>query len=558
MSPHTQEKRKKLGAYYTPVDLSQVLTDWAIRSETDTVLEPSFGGCGFLEASVKSLEKVGSETPATSIYGADIDKKAFDFLSEKLGQLIDINNEHFKKKDFLKLKPTSFGNTYFDAVIGNPPYVSLHNMDDKQRKSCFDILDKSPFVHGTIGRNASLWAYFLIHTLQFISEGGRVAWVLPSSLLHADYARAVIDMHKSHFQSIKIVKLYERFFQQSGADEVSVILAADGFSTEVREVPSQIEYLTADNIQELQTTLEAPPQNLTNCDNYKYRLIDPQVLASYENLSNSESGCQLGDIAKVIIGMVTGDNKTFIIDEKKRQEIGLSNEILKPVISKFGQLSGFTHDMRKHRRLVSENHRCLLISPTDLKERNTPIRTYLSRVSKNNRKTNRTFPKRPLWFSPDDKLYPDAFLSYMIHKGPRLVLNSAKINCTNSIHKVFFTEKLSFNQKRAIAVSLYSSFSQLSAELEGRAYGSGVLKLEPTPAKKIKFLISERITQALNQNYRRINSLFMAGKLNDARILIDNCICDAENLSPHTFSEMACAIEQLRLERYKGLSKGHQ
>ena len=42
------EDRRILGAYYTPERLSQLLTDWAIRHVDDTVLEPSFGGCGFL------------------------------------------------------------------------------------------------------------------------------------------------------------------------------------------------------------------------------------------------------------------------------------------------------------------------------------------------------------------------------------------------------------------------------------------------------------------------------------------------------------------------------
>ena len=55
MNAHSLEMRKELGAYYTPSALSQVMSDWAIRKPTDKILEPSFGGCGFLESCEKSL-----------------------------------------------------------------------------------------------------------------------------------------------------------------------------------------------------------------------------------------------------------------------------------------------------------------------------------------------------------------------------------------------------------------------------------------------------------------------------------------------------------------------
>lgn len=554
MSPHTQNIRKQLGAYYTPIDLSQVLSDWAIRSTTDKVLEPSFGGCGFLEACVESFKKVGNDTPENYLYGADIDVRAFDFLSDKLGSLIDVQRGNFKRKDFLKIKPKSFGKELFEVIIGNPPYVSLHNMDEKQRKSCFDILEGSSFAGKTIGRNASLWAYFLIHTMDFIAEDGRVAWVLPSSLLHANYAQAVLDMHKKHFREIKVIKLYERFFQESGADEVSVILIADGFTRKERSTPTPISYNVSEDIVGLEQAMYSQGTVIDN-DNYKYHLLGDEVLQQYEHLSDSKICSSFGDVAKVLIGMVTGDNKTFIVNQQTKDKLNLEDKDLKPVISKFSQLTGFTHDMRKHKKLTEKNQRCLLVNPTNLDERHTPVRSYLATVPKLARKTNKTFPKRPNWFSPDDKLYPDAFLSYMIHKGPRLVINSAGVNCTNSIHRVFFTEKLSFKQKRAIAISLYSSFSQLSAELEGRSYGSGVLKLEPTPAKKIQFLLSDGIVEALNNNFSHINNLLLKNESSKAKVLIDSIICKSENLDINVFQSMSLAINQLRKERYQGLTR---
>ncbi|MCO7068727.1 N-6 DNA methylase, partial [Vibrio paracholerae] len=116
--------------------------------------------------------------------------------------MVETSNR-FIQNDFISVQPSDFSVNEFDVVLGNPPYVSMHNMTEKQREACEKVLHNSPFSGLTMGRNASLWAFFLLHSLSFIKEGGRVAWVLPSSLLHADYAKRLLAIHKRHFYSVK-------------------------------------------------------------------------------------------------------------------------------------------------------------------------------------------------------------------------------------------------------------------------------------------------------------------------------------------------------------------
>ncbi|TOM80467.1 SAM-dependent methyltransferase, partial [Vibrio parahaemolyticus] len=217
-----------MGAYYTPAALSQVLADWAILQADQDILEPSFGGCGFFESSIARLHELGCSTPEKQLYGVDIDEHAFEILNKKFSKSVDVN-QRFILKDFIQVKPIEFSVHKFDVILGNPPYVSMHNMTDEQRLSCDNVLRNSPFSKHTMGRNASLWAFFLLHSLEFLKEGGRVAWVLPSSLLHADYAEKLVQIHQRHFEKIKVLKLAERFFKEEGAQETSIILLAQGF-----------------------------------------------------------------------------------------------------------------------------------------------------------------------------------------------------------------------------------------------------------------------------------------------------------------------------------------
>ncbi len=92
------EDRRKLGAFYTPERLSQILSNWVIRSGSDTVLEPSFGGCGFLQAARNRLSALGCASPRSQIYGCDIDPVAFDYLANTLGSPVDLMR--FIQSDF--------------------------------------------------------------------------------------------------------------------------------------------------------------------------------------------------------------------------------------------------------------------------------------------------------------------------------------------------------------------------------------------------------------------------------------------------------------------------
>lgn len=554
MQPHSKDERKALGAYYTPNSLSQVLCDWAIRAPNELILEPSFGGCGFLETSVITLSSLGCKNPESQLYGADIDSKAFDFLFDKLGCISDIDNR-FVCLDFIQTDKRNFGDKTFDVAIGNPPYVSMHNMTEQQRESCTKILRASPYADRTLGINASLWAFFLLHTLSFLKSGARTAWVLPSSALHADYAKSLLRIYERHFSSVKVIKLNQRFFQSLGADEVSVILLAEGFSLE--SLPrSKVRYTIADDLTSLkEIILTDSDTNDPFNDNYKHILMPPSVLKQFSQLGEIASTQRLGDISKVVIGMVTGDNKTFIKSKKEAEELNLGLEVLKPVIGRFSQLKGLIHTPTRHAKLITENSKCLLVCPNDLSEKHSPVRKYLATVGRKNRKANKTFVKRPYWFYPDDGRYPEAFLSYMLDKGPRLVINTTKVNCTNSVHRVFFTGEFSQREKKAIAASFLSSYSQLSAEIVGRSYGSGVLKLEPTAAKSILLFTSYNVLRKLSSISAKIDRMLCKGLLKEAQSLVDDAICSAEGISRKTFSNFAKSAEEMRKDRYKGLRR---
>ncbi|MCE7556354.1 N-6 DNA methylase [Aliivibrio fischeri] len=556
MNPHSLPKKRELGAYYTPPELSQILADWAISKTTETILEPSFGGCGFFDSCIKRLQELGCKNPDKKLYGVDIDPHAFDILSRKFDKLIS-TKKRFLQKDFITVTSDEFLVPKFDVVLGNPPYVSMHNMTEEQRKSCDRILQESSFSNVTMGRNASLWAFFLLHSLSFLQEGGKVAWVLPSSLLHADYAKNLINIHKHYFKKMKLIKLAERFFKSEGAKETSIVLIAEGFDSKGLDDGSfSVEYV--DDLVELKQAIDLNSLRKDfDFDNYKLELLPLQIRKAFDEVSKLEVSYPLSHYLDIKIGMVTGANKYFIVDQKTIDENYIQNECLKPVVGRFSSFIGIKHTKTRQNKIQKDNHRAFLVNPTSeqMYSKDSTVNKYLSQITREEREKNRTFEKRPDWFAPDDDIISDGFMSYMIHLGPRMVINQGRINCTNSIHKVFFHTKLSSKYKLAIAVSMLSTYSQFSAEIEGRAYSSGVLKIEPSAGRKIKILLSECCIEALNEVISEIESYLKDNNLDEVTAIVDRILIRNKLISIEQCDQLARGVHFLRKERYKGVRK---
>src|SRR5690242_1194071 len=62
-SPEASLHRKTRGAFFTPPRVSKFLAEWAVRSDTDRILEPSCGEASFLLAADARLKELRREAP---------------------------------------------------------------------------------------------------------------------------------------------------------------------------------------------------------------------------------------------------------------------------------------------------------------------------------------------------------------------------------------------------------------------------------------------------------------------------------------------------------------
>lgn len=520
ITPHAISHRRKIGAFYTPLNVTTILCKWGLRTKSDTVLEPCFGGCTFLEALLSRLKELGENAPSSQLFGCDIDPLAFRYL-ETLGTLSTLQ-DHFAQRDFLSLNPKDIREQKVDLIIGNPPYIRHSKFDSDQRRNV-DLWIKAYGIK--LNGRASLWAYFVLHALNFLKIGGRIAWVLPGSFLTAAYSEQVRALIVKQFTEVTAITLSERLFLNEGTEETTVILLAEGF----KQLSSNEDFSVNcfDTVTELATYINnwhSTPHSNGAHRHENNGVIPVSALKSIELFQKHEKTKYLGDVATTQIGLVTGDINYFIKSQTAWKELGIDSANLEYILPKSKSLQGILlnhDDVRMHRYTDVP---CMTLNCPTIPD-SKPIKNYLNKYSEAEIKANATFRKRPVWHYFLDKKIPDAFLIFMTQLGPRLILNDASANCTNSLYRTYFHEGIDKQSQMVIAISMHTTFTQLSAELIGQGRGSGALKLEPSHARRLHLHIpTNKSSDEINVAFSTLDNLLRTSKYELAREFSDSFI----------------------------------
>jgi SAM-dependent methyltransferase len=189
--PRTEStSRKRLGAWYTPADLVDLVVDRTVTPEwladrgarrrggALRVLDPACGDGRFLAAVARRIDDLDraaglGSNRRVSLTGVDVDPTAVD---EACRALPDARIVHADALDY------DWGNGGFDLVIGNPPFLSQMATSTTRGGSS---------RHGG-GPYADAAAEFLALAARLTHhDAGRLAFVLPQSILASRDAATV-------------------------------------------------------------------------------------------------------------------------------------------------------------------------------------------------------------------------------------------------------------------------------------------------------------------------------------------------------------------------------
>ncbi len=255
----------------------------------------------------------------------------------------------------------------------------------------------------------------------------------------------------------------------------------------------------------------------------------------------------LSELLDLQIGLVTGNNRHFLLNSHLAKSFGLPSGALHPTLSRAKHVKSLFIDAFDVRNLAADGERTLLLLPRTLGRRHGAVRNYLARIPRSERRATVWFNKREPWWKVQTGMSPDAVFTYMNNLGPVLALVEKGVTSSNTLHHARFKRREPEHWK-TVVVSMLTTYTQLSAEKVGRVYGGGVLKFELKNARSLELLIPEGPVSEVV--WQRIVKAFEAGDRSLAQSLADEAILP-EFFGDGWRSEASKMQESIRRHRLK-------
>ncbi|MEM6334021.1 MAG: N-6 DNA methylase [Planctomycetota bacterium] len=536
-----------MGAYYTPEAVCRFLAAWGVDRSDAKVLEPSCGDASFLVAAAERMDSLSPENlfdqneSRAELIGVEIDKETADSAANRLNRTV--TTEHsILTGDFFDQHPSQI----FDAVLGNPPFVRYHGFAGSARTNGLRAA-----LAGGVNLNglASSWAPFLVHACGFLKPQGKLGMVLPAELLTVHYASPIRTFLLKRFAKLKII-LFERLLFE-GAQEDVILLLAEG--------TGGCDHI---NVVQVSDANDLPPDGHIRVDakhlesdKWTATLVNPNTWETFRNVAEGNASEPLGDWGEVYLGAVTGCNKFFCLSTAEADAAGLSEEDLIPISPPGSRhLRELVFGEPCWRGLCDDGKRGWLFYP-DGELLSRAARAYIKSGEQQKVQDGYKCRHRNPWWRVPTVDVPDLFLTYMAHDRPRLVTNTARAHHLNSLYGIRLHHGRKQLGREVLPLASLNTVTLLGAEFHGRAYGGGMLKLEPRESECIPFPNLRRVQDCrddLLAKRPQVANAVGRGDLAKAVAVVDSILWNEDYLSASAHGILKDARQMMfdrRIER---------
>lgn len=529
-------RRKARGAFFTPPEIARFMAQWAVRDPGDLVLEPSAGDAEFLVAAVERLQWLGGR-PRPAVHGVEIHEHSAGVGRRRV--VAAGGEPHIRVNDFFFVDPEPV----YDVVLGNPPYIRYQDFSGEARARS----RRAAFQSGVaLSGLASSWAAFTVHSAAFLRPGGRLALVLPAELITVNYAAPVRRFLLERFARVELVFFDEQVFAEAETDVV--LLLAEGFDDSGSSGASGLRVRRAARAATVATSSDGgfwAPEDRSG--KWTGALIDGGASRVATRVAEQGLFTDLETWGDTTLGIVTGNNRYFALSPQRVAELGLRPDetiLLSPPGS--AHLRGLALSKELLAELGRRGKQTSLFVP-----RGKPSPAAASYIAQGHAEGVDEAYKcrvRKVWHQVPLVPPADLLLTCMNADTPRLTTNEAGACHLNSVHGVYLREDVRVLGRELLPLAGLNSVTLLSAELRGRSYGGGILKLEPKEADSWSVPSPTHVTEraaALRQIKPKVAESLARGRLAEAVELVDNVLLTAADLAPEELATVRAAREHL-------------
>jgi adenine-specific DNA-methyltransferase len=523
--------QKLRGGYYTPMDLAVFLARWIKEVAPTRILEPSCGDGAFFHAlaSVRGLGK-------TEILGFELEPDEAAKAQARAGAL-GLSATTVYPKDFLQwaIDHRHDERACFDAVLGNPPFVRYQYLP-KPFQACAEQIFKDLDLRFTKHTNA--WVSFILASMALLKPGGRLAMVVPAEIIHVTHAQSLRSYLGRECRRLVVIDPEELWFNDTLQGAVILLAEKKRGATDASEGLGMYpvkgrEFLCLDPSVIFNT---APTINGKTVEGkWTCALLDMETRALVDELSAHDEVHRFEDIARVDVGIVTGANKFFLVSDEVVKESDLG-EWAHPMFGRSEHCPGIVYDATQHAaNAVKGNPTNFLWFDETTGKVNAAAQAYIKSGEQQNLHTRYKCRVRSPWYTVPSVYATEIGMLKRSHNTPRLILNRIGAYTTDTAYRIRAND--------VVADKLVGCFvnplTALSAELEGRHYGGGVLELIPSEIERLLVPLPE----AVNVDIAGLDKDVRTSSVHDVLMRQGGTVLGALGLSS---GRQACVLEGWR------------
>ncbi len=533
-----QDARRVLGQFWTPRPIAQLMTQWAVQSPGDCILDPASGSGVFLLAALDRLQRLGVVTASRQVSGVELSPLVFlmglvnvllhhpnaqprlqwgDFLVPKRKPLAVLKEPAATYVDFGEFSravgaqqmglpgletvaPTAFSNQ-FDAIICNPPYTRHHHLPEAYKSSWAAAMKREYGVR--LSRFSSLFAYFFVQAARMLAPTGRMVFITPAVVFEASYSRQVKAFIRQQLHLCAIVTFDETLSVFEDVDTAGCITLVEGAGTpaadtftliRVRKWPGPEPVLRAIEQREVSTADWGTSRQVD------LSKLEPRrkwtIIGRENDRFDDEHFVPLSNIARVMRGIATGANDFFVLSDSEVAEWGLEQANLRPVLTKTREASGYIFSQADFDRLGREGKKRWLLYLTEPVTSGTPEARYIQHGEARSLHERSLVRTRPFWYAMEQRDPAPIYFTYLSRKRSRFIYNRANVLALNVFLCIYPISTISRNETmlKALLAVLNSLVAKDSLRYVGRTYGGDTIKVEPREMDRLPVLNPAKLT----------------------------------------------------------------
>lgn len=513
--------KRATGSYYTCSSVADFIASWAITDRKSIVLEPSFGDGSFLNAAIKRFASLEESTP--NITGIELQSKPFTkYIKSKSlvkGYNIDFMEYASKEK--------------YDAVIGNPPYVSIKSLKLSEKANVMSLMEKYRY---RLSANSSMWVPFIVHSTELLKIDGRMGFVLPYELTYVRYAFDLWKYLCENFQDLSVLRIHDDFFPEVDVETIIFLAAGKGGHT------STINYKVYPNLSSLYTDSLGVNYEIDVKDilcmkkPFESMLISDETHLIINRLRESKKIKGIISDCKFKIGYVCGNKQYFHPSKEIIEKYNINTKNLIPCITSGKEISDIDNLGIDTCNISSKTS---LFYPLNISNGEQAYINYGEEI-----KVHEGYKckKRKPWYITPETAIPDVILT-VFGDIPRLLSNTGKYIISNTLLGGFLVSDAS---SKDLACRWYNSLTLLFVEIYIHSLGGGTLVFIPGETDKMEIL-SDFPKSKVDETYQMLNDCMLQKGIEKTYELGDKLVLkDIYNLSKKEIDEIKASVEYLR------------